>query len=426
MTTTINLDSFKKRRPHQKNYIDRLEHFIAASFDPSVDPKIGDNLPLLTRLVRNFNFGPAHLPAQLAERIDKKDFGTALGNYLGILDQYPCDAEYAYELTNANTPNFDINEVYDSVGLDGPGRYFTFAAEKWFASGEVVVETTKELGQMFSKTNTEKSIKSIPASLLRSSLPEFYYDMTNLPSLPKLTDASGNQMLIEGALVIEREVDLQSKDGEMINRYYSQQVRFDQAKQNGIIKVGKTIFQDIFFIGSSFIDAETQELKRAISVTALSYAFDSQTDTSVYDICQAYCQNTDFQDDDIPIDSMMEPLNEVFNAMFYMSLGDEYREVCKPRLEIKKQIAATLKDKKKRRLEKTLQNTHDYIRIGNQYKTEGRRGNTGSTASKEPHLRIGYWRSQRFGPKLVKKKIIWIKPKRINAEKVTHKNIKLQ
>ena len=54
--------------------------------------------------------------------------------------------------------------------------------------------------------------------------------------------------------------------------------------------------------------------------------------------------------------------------------------------------------------------------IGNTYKKSVNRNTDTPNKNVSPHWRRGHWRNQRYGEKLVEKKLIWIKPVIVNRD----------
>ena len=114
----------------------------------------------------------------------------------------------------------------------------------------------------------------------------------------------------------------------------------------------------------------------------------------------------------------------VSKALLYINSDDCIREKVMELSDLKIQQRRTQNKAKKRKLQRKINRSSDYVLIS--YPIETGAKTEGSTRSKSAHWRRGHFREQRYGEKNANVKIIWIKPVIVGKNKPSSKEYRVK
>lgn len=292
--------------------------------------------------------------------------------------------------------------------------------ERWFKNGRNIFSFSKELLEMLQNTDVDD------VTYESFKLPFDYFYLSLRPLELKISIDSDK--IIEGVYIeidrmsMEKSVD---NDGNEYWNDYAVGFHFLGDFEEYIVKYHDKVWNDYGSGGRSFWNFAFYFSKNENIITVSDAIKDWQS-VEEYSL---FPENKDeITDEHLDIlNYYRELVNSTYkiivNCMLYLSMHKadidietQYAKDLPFNFNKKLQFAKTKKEKSK--IEKKIAET-GFSRInyiGNTYKKLANRNKETSNVNISPHWRRGHWRSQRYGEKLVEKKLIWIKPVVVNRD----------
>lgn len=289
--------------------------------------------------------------------------------------------------------------------------------ERWYGNGRNIFSFSKELLEMLSHTDVDD------VSYESFNLPydNFYLSLRPL----ELTITKDSDKIIEGVYILVDRMSMEKMVDNNGNEFwndYAISFHFVGDFEDFIIKYHDKVWNDYGSGGRSFWDFAFYFSEKENIVTISDAVKDWQ---SVEEYTLFPENKEEITDDHLDLYTYYRELvantyKIIVNCMLYLSMYKQDKDIQIQYADdlpfnFNKKLGFSKSKKETEKIEKKIAETgfSKIHYVGNSFKKRSKVGDN-SNLILSSHWRRGHWRNQRFGEKLINKKLIWIRPVIVN------------